>query len=428
MSSVATIQAGSIETPELNLEGIIRTKIDAAVGDINDLFNQINALMRQIAEFREERPTVPGPNASDQEKRAFQNAMAQFMTQLASLNRQLESTYKRLNSAQAALKNLERVELPAAQKQDRENLQKRLEGAKQTIDAQLRDIEAEDMDKLDQKYVRLKAMTVRDDRELDGGLTFETAIKYLRPILNENPALLRTNPLTGRGMSQQSGLDIEISPQGTQFIDKLPSGIRAELDSVSGMVTALVKQDNPNTDALQSRWSALITEAQSSLGTLDINALVQYVLRESYNETSGDMYFYAQKVQFFNELKKSIRDEATAARNALAEYAGLADTAELTPPYNKIEFVTDFTGVNPEGESANGVVTTDGGQATTKAELDAYIQGLEEKLSSVGDDAQLANIDLQNMLQKQQQTMQQMSNISKMLHDTGMAIIRKISG
>jgi hypothetical protein len=38
----------------------------------------------------------------------------------------------------------------------------------------------------------------------------------------------------------------------------------------------------------------------------------------------------------------------------------------------------------------------------------------------------LANIDLQNQLQKQQQTLQTMSNVSKMLHDTAMAVIRKI--
>jgi hypothetical protein len=44
----------------------------------------------------------------------------------------------------------------------------------------------------------------------------------------------------------------------------------------------------------------------------------------------------------------------------------------------------------------------------------------------MGDEAQLANIDLQNMLQKQQQTIQMMSNISKVLHDTAMAVIRKI--
>jgi hypothetical protein len=51
---------------------------------------------------------------------------------------------------------------------------------------------------------------------------------------------------------------------------------------------------------------------------------------------------------------------------------------------------------------------------------------LEEKLSSVGDDAQLANIDLQNSLQKQQQTLQTMSNVSKMLHDTATSIIRNM--
>ena len=54
------------------------------------------------------------------------------------------------------------------------------------------------------------------------------------------------------------------------------------------------------------------------------------------------------------------------------------------------------------------------------------IQALDRQLQSVGDDAQLANIDLRNSLQKQQQTLQTISNVSKMLHDTSMAIIRKI--
>jgi hypothetical protein len=51
-----------------------------------------------------------------------------------------------------------------------------------------------------------------------------------------------------------------------------------------------------------------------------------------------------------------------------------------------------------------------------------------EALATVGDDAQLASVDLQNVLQKQQQTLQMMSNISKMLHDVAMATIRKIGG
>lgn len=59
-------------------------------------------------------------------------------------------------------------------------------------------------------------------------------------------------------------------------------------------------------------------------------------------------------------------------------------------------------------------------------QLESNIEKYESSLQSVGDDAQLANIDLQNRLQKQQQTLQTISKISKMLHDTAMAIIRKI--
>ena len=62
------------------------------------------------------------------------------------------------------------------------------------------------------------------------------------------------------------------------------------------------------------------------------------------------------------------------------------------------------------------------------ADLDSVAGGgsIEAQLSSTGDDAQLANIELQNMLQKQQQTIQMMSNVSKVLHDTALAEIRKI--
>ncbi len=49
------------------------------------------------------------------------------------------------------------------------------------------------------------------------------------------------------------------------------------------------------------------------------------------------------------------------------------------------------------------------------------------KLSSVGDDAQLANIDLQNKLQQQRQTLEMLSNVSKMLHDTALSVIRKMN-
>jgi hypothetical protein len=64
----------------------------------------------------------------------------------------------------------------------------------------------------------------------------------------------------------------------------------------------------------------------------------------------------------------------------------------------------------------------------TTDELKARAKDLSEQLLTVGDDAQLANVDMQKMLQKQQQTMQMMSSIARLLHDTAMSIIRKIGG
>jgi hypothetical protein len=52
----------------------------------------------------------------------------------------------------------------------------------------------------------------------------------------------------------------------------------------------------------------------------------------------------------------------------------------------------------------------------------------DQQLQSVGDDAQLANIDLQNYMQKQQHMMQLLSSMMKTSHDTAMAVIRKMSG
>jgi len=66
-------------------------------------------------------------------------------------------------------------------------------------------------------------------------------------------------------------------------------------------------------------------------------------------------------------------------------------------------------------------------QIDTIETLEDYIKSLEEKLTNMGDDSQLANIDLQEALQKQQQLMATMSNVSKMLHDTSMAMVRKVS-
>lgn len=59
----------------------------------------------------------------------------------------------------------------------------------------------------------------------------------------------------------------------------------------------------------------------------------------------------------------------------------------------------------------------------SKQELRAIIGG---SINSTGDVTQLANEDLQNTIQQQQQIIQTLSNVSKLLNDTALAVTRKI--
>ena len=127
-----------------------------------------------------------------------------------------------------------------------------------------------------------------------------------------------------------------------------------------------------------SRFEAFALNPQP-LPPKDIGGLVTGVLHESYASSTEDLQAIADKVKSVNEAKKELREVLHGAREALDEAA-------------------------------------------------SHIKGLEGKLDSVGDDAQLANVDLQSALQKQQQTLQMMSNISKQVHDTLLNVIRKLGG
>ena len=55
------------------------------------------------------------------------------------------------------------------------------------------------------------------------------------------------------------------------------------------------------------------------------------------------------------------------------------------------------------------------------------LKALEKQLNSVGDDAQLANIDLQNALQQEQQLIGILSTVMKVDHDMAAAVIRNLN-
>ena len=120
-------------------------------------------------------------------------------------------------------------------------------------------------------------------------------------------------------------------------------------------------------------------------------------------------------------MVKYLNNELT--RPQQAQYEKIFTMIIDAKPISEIEtewkfFVEDITRLLPPGSHFS--------KTEHMEALDEIIENLEEQLASTGDDAQLANIDLQSELQKQQQTIQTMTNVSKMMHDTAMALIRKI--
>lgn len=185
-----------------------------------------------------------------------------------------------------------------------------------------------------------------------------------------------------------------------------------------------------------------MTEEDGTVGKAgdeaDVDALVQTVLRQSYLEATEDLRDYAEKVSTYNRQKKAVRAYLSALRKFKANVFAVArergvdlcranekDVAILTEVLEKAATSHNVGAIEyelcvPDRVPAAAVKNLD--------MLEAEIAHWEERLNTIGDDAQLANVDLQNMLQKQQQILQMMSNISKASHDTAMSIIRKIGG
>ena len=110
------------------------------------------------------------------------------------------------------------------------------------------------------------------------------------------------------------------------------------------------------------------------------------MLRESYHEANKTVHVHADKVRFYNDMKESLQRE--------------------------MERIEAERSLSPEGEG----------------EWDVYHEKLAEWLASIEEDAERAHVDLQNAFQKREQMLQSLSSVSTALHDTGMAILRKMGG
>lgn len=253
---------------------------------------------------------------------------------------------------------------------------------------------------------------------------------------------LQAAPAAGSGLGE-AGMGQEMP-----HLMQVPGGEREGLDGIVTMVGGMLRAASAPTVAgkqvkatawqarpesapleeLQQQWGQYVTEqvqTRKSPESMDINQLIQWVMREAYIGNTQDLRSHATRVEYYTQLKKQLREELNRARTFRSEHReGVGDDAKLDTPFDK-HHISLEPDVSSEGHWSTRPAQPDG--STTKLEeLDGYIKKLDNALSTVGDDGQAAQLDLQNLSQKQAQLLNMLSNLSKAMHDTAMSIIRKI--
>jgi hypothetical protein len=199
--------------------------------------------------------------------------------------------------------------------------------------------------------------------------------------------------------------NISIAQEGKTL---LPQNLSNELKRIGIMIG----QGKP-LDEVRNSWRMVVERSRG----INVDSAVQNILSEARLEADRQVNLARNKVQFYSTLKRNIGDELNRTKAILSE---VQKTKTPKAVQRKVFELRPGT----HGE----IVMQQKEVILTQVQIGQYINELEDKLNSVGDDSQLANVDLQNALQKQQQLIQMISTISKILSDTAMCVIRKIGG
>jgi hypothetical protein len=165
----------------------------------------------------------------------------------------------------------------------------------------------------------------------------------------------------------------------------------------------------------QAKYLAVWKQLVSKSKNMDIHGAINLVIDEAKQETNRNVNQRRSKTQKYDAIKGNISQEISVNRSILSRAVG-----KIQPIQEKIYVI--------ERGNPDKFTVQKGNVINTRSELENYVKNLEGILNRMGDDSQLANLDLQNALQKQQQLIQMISSIEKTLGDSAMAVIRKIGG
>lgn len=209
----------------------------------------------------------------------------------------------------------------------------------------------------------------------------------------------------------------DVSLRAGKMLRRVAGKTRAEGDGADDGAT------RPELADVQARFARVLTHPQMPKFQ-DPADLVQWVIRQAHADGSLDLQGYAHKLHFATQLKETIRQELSRARKFRSEHGAKLKDGAMDAPFERVD-ISRNPQIGPDGVPRVREPAA-AGEIVRAEELDAHIADLQNMLASTGEDMQISQLELQNMTQRQQQVMNVLSNLSKALHETSMAIIRKI--
>jgi hypothetical protein len=196
-----------------------------------------------------------------------------------------------------------------------------------------------------------------------------------------------------------------VAPSGQPLTPVAPAPQRFQLiPSHAATLKALAVNfaRTANTEALTSGWQGFLNAARPSAA--DVQALVELVMKEVADQQAGDLNAAMDKLKAINDRKRQMREEIRRMRDFESALArGLQQPAPRP------------SGIIPSAAT----ITTAPQAAAYRGQLNLALAGLDR-------DAQLAAVELQNLLQRHQQSLQVVSNVAKRLSDTASSVIANI--
>jgi hypothetical protein len=202
-----------------------------------------------------------------------------------------------------------------------------------------------------------------------------------------------------------------LSPEHTQNLQAAGNMIATEASAAvaaGGDIAAV-------TASLSEKGSNIVNNtlvASTGINEQSLQDATNSVMAFGMGGIDGQIYGLATTLESGNKAKQDIRETMTELRDEISDPS--------TPWPQTFSW-------NEYGMDDNGNLTvTERTESLTKAEAESLLENLEDQLSTVGENTQLWQMDLQNAMQKQSELMNIFAAILKNMHDTMAATIRNV--